>query len=511
LATAGRNAPDPFSLVIFGASGDLARRKLIPAIFALFHEGFLPEPFSVVGFARSEMDDRSFAEEMRRGVEKFGRVSLSDGESWRRFAERLHYQRGDYGDSDSFRALARRLVELSGRQRRPDNRLFDLATPPEVFGPIVKALGESGAASAEGGWTRLIVEKPFGYDLRSACELNALARSVFPEERIFRIDHYLGKEAVQNILVFRFANSIFDPLWNQKYIDHVQIAVSESVGMEGRGRYFDRVGALRDMVQNHMMHLLCFLTMESPVDVGADSIRDEKVKALKSLRGIPRDCAANGVVRAQYGAGEAGGKRVPGYREEEGVAPGSATETFVAFRAFIDNWRWAGVPFYIRTGKRLRKRLTQIAIHFKATPRVLFNAGPSLPLPPNVLILRIQPNEGISLRFQVKAPGLGMRIEPYRMSFGYGRAFGGRLPDAYERLLLDAAVGDQTLFIRSDEVEAAWRFVNPIIEGCGAAGGELPRYPAGSWGPREAEELIEADGRRWDDLDEKEDAPSEGE
>jgi glucose-6-phosphate 1-dehydrogenase len=497
---AKRRPAEPFSLVIFGASGDLTRRKLVPAIYGLFRQGLLPERFSLFGFARSEMDDRAFAEQMREAVREHGRVPASDDENWRRFAACLHYHRGEYGDVESLRSLGRRLAEEAAAQERPDNRVFDLATPPQVFMKIVEGLRDAGLTGGNpGGWVRLVVEKPFGSDLASARELNRRIRSVFSEEQVFRIDHYLGKEAVQNILVFRFANSIFDPLWNQKYIDHVQITVSESAGVEGRGGYYDQTGTLRDMLQNHMMHLLCFLTMESPVDIGAQSVRDEKVKALKSLRRIPMDCVANGVVRGQYDAGELGGRRVPGYLEEDGVAPDSRTETFVALKTFVDNWRWAGVPFYLRTGKRLPKRLTQMSIHFKPVPQVLFNADSRLPLPPNVLILRIQPNEGISLRFQVKVPGLGTRIEPYWMDFGYGNAFGKELPDAYERLLLEAAIGDQTLFIRSDEVEAAWEFVNPIIEGCMSdAKRPLPKYPAGTWGPKEADELIEADGRRWD-------------
>lgn len=502
-----RRRPDPFSLIIFGASGDLARRKLVPAVCNLFQQRLFPEKFSIFGFARTDMDDAAFAKEVRKSIESF-QGPISDENHWNNFAERLHYQRGDYDDAESFRALSRRLAEDARKQGRPDNRLFDLATPPEVFARIVTNLGETDSANIETGWKRLIVEKPFGSDLDSALELNRRIKQVFPEESIFRIDHYLGKEAVQNILVFRFANSIFDPLWNQKYIDHVQITISESIGMEGRGGYYERSGALRDMVQNHMLHLLCFLAMESPVDTNSDSVRDEKVKVLKALRRIPANCADNGVVRAQY---LSSGKDVPGYRQEKGVAPDSTTETFVAFRTFIDNWRWAGVPFYFRTGKRLAKRVTRISIHFKPVPQVLFNADSKKSLLPNALILRIQPNEGISLRFQVKTPGIGTRIQPYQMNFGYDQAFHRKLPDAYERLLLDAALGDQTLFIRSDEVEAAWRFVNPIIQGCGASKRELAGYPAGSWGPKAADDLIEADGRKWDDFQDEENSTSEAE
>jgi len=365
---------------------------------------------------------------------------------------------------------------------------------------VIEQLRDAGLArrgAVEAPWARLILEKPFGRDLASARQLNALLGAAFSENQIFRIDHYLGKETVQNILVLRFANSIFEPIWNHKHVDHVQITVSETIGVEGRGAYYEQAGALRDIVQNHMMHLLCLVAMEAPTSLAPDAVRDEKVKVLGVLRPIARECLANGVVRGQYGPGEVLGRAAPGYVEEDGVPEDSDTETFVAFQALVDNWRWAGVPFYLRTGKRMPARITEVSVHFRALPQVLFNAPPFGPMPPNILALRIQPNEGISMRFQVKVPGPAMRIEPFQMDFGYTGAFGREPPDAYERLLLAAALGDPTLFTRSDEVEAAWAFVGPVIEGCRGRPTKLPVYPAGSWGPQEADALIGADGRAW--------------
>ncbi len=480
----------PFVLVIFGASGDLARRKLIPAIFSLFQQKLLPDDFRIVGVGRSNYDDAGFRARMAEARPG----NATDGE-WAQFAAKLEYVRLDYERLDDFHLLRRR-IESSGRTA---NALFYLAVPPDMIGSISDRLGESGLArrgTTDTPWSRIIVEKPFGRDPATARELNARLSTVFSENQIFRIDHYLGKETVQNLLVLRFANSIFEPIWNHKYVDHVQITVSEAVGVEGRGAYYEKAGALRDMVQNHLMHLLCLVAMEPPGSLAPDAVRDEKVKVLRALRPIPRECAANGVVRAQYGPGNVRGERVCGYLEEKDVAPDSRTETFVAFSALIDNWRWSGVPFYLRTGKRMPVRVTEISVHFKAVPQVLFNAAPFGPMAPNVLAIRIQPNEGISLRFQVKVPGPAMRIRPFQMDFGYKRAFGSGPPDAYERLLLDAMLGDPTLFTRRDEIEAAWAFIAPIIEGCEGRG-PLPFYPAGTWGPREADALIEADGRAW--------------
>jgi len=500
METTRREAPEPFALVIFGASGDLARRKLLPAVHRLFEGGLLPEHFAVVGFARTELSDEAFRHSVQQAVAPRAAHRGGQGRGWADFARRLYYVRGDYDDPASYAALRARLAALAAERGAPCNCLFYLATPPAVFATIADQLRAAGLSRREpgGGWARLVVEKPFGRDLASAKALNAHALAAFAEEDVFRIDHYLGKETVQNILVLRFANAIFEPLWNHKYVDHVQITVSETVGIEGRGPYYDQAGALRDMVQNHMMHLLCLVAMEAPNSLGAEAVRGEKVKLLQALRPMEPACVSDAVVRAQYAEGEVGGRRVAAYRQEPGVAPDSLTDTYVALKLFIDNWRWAGVPFYLRTGKRLAARVTEIGVHFKAVPQVLFNAPPFGPMAPNVLTLRIQPNEGIALQFQVKRPGVGVRIEPFDLDFGYAAAFGGEPPDAYERLLLDAALGDPTLFTRSDEVEAAWAFLTPILYACADEQvAELPQYPAGSWGPREADAMLEADGRRW--------------
>jgi len=496
--TDAATVPDPFTLVIFGASGDLTRRKLVPAVYDLWCDGLLPPEFTVIGYARSAGTDEAFRAGLRTGVEAGSRAEVLDEATWQRFASRLRYVCGPYDDPTGFRALDKRLKEGTGQGAA--NVLWYLATPPSSFPAVIASLGESGLArrgAADAPWSRIIIEKPFGRDLSGARNLNARLLTAFDERQIFRIDHYLGKETVQNILVLRFANSIFDPLWNAKYVDHVQVTVAEQVGVEGRGPYYEQAGALRDIVQNHMMHLLCLVAMEPPLALEADAVRDEKVKVLRSLRPIPPECAADGVVRGQYGGGEMGGEPVCAYRDEEGVADESLTETFVAMKLFIDNWRWAGVPFYVRTGKRMAVRMTEISIHFKPIPQVLFGAPPRGPLPPNILAVRIQPNDGISMRFQVKVPGPAMRIEPYQMDFGYAETFTAA-PQAYERLILDAALGDSTLFTRSDEVEAAWAFLDPILEGCRRCPeGCLPTYPAGSWGPAAADALIEADGRNW--------------
>ena len=494
--------PEPFILVIFGASGDLTRRKLIPAVHRLYSENLLPSRFAVVGYARSEKSDETFRDEMQDAVRTFARGETDDKDALARFASRFYYHQGQgYDAPDDYARLRQRLEQVSVEHNMPGNCLFYLATQPDLFVTIMDRLREAGLARGDvkrGPWSRVIVEKPFGRDLASARALNENINRNFDEHQVFRIDHYLGKETVQNILAFRFANSIFEPIWNQKYVDHVQITMSETLGVERRGKYYESAGALRDMVQNHMMHLLCLVAMEPPVALEANAVRDEKVKVLRALRPIPDECIATGLVRAQYAAGVMQGEHVPGYREEEGVAPDSCTETFVAFKTFIDNWRWADVPFYLRTGKRLPVRITEIDIHFKPVPRVLFNSGSMGSMQPNILALRIQPNEGIMLQFQVKEPGHATRISPYKMDFGYADSFGKEPPEAYERLLLDAALGDSTLFTRSDEVEAAWAFLTPVIDGCAAEPAcQLPTYAANTWGPKEADDLIAADGRRW--------------
>jgi glucose-6-phosphate 1-dehydrogenase len=492
--------PDPFTLVIFGASGDLTKRKLIPAVYSLFREGFLPEKFNIVGYARRDKSNDAWRKELRESVEKYSRIQPVNDATWDAFAARISYHRADLDDVEGYRSLKGHLCGDDEVCALPGNCLFYAATHPSFF-PIIasnlKEVGLNAAGKGAGRWARIIIEKPFGHDLASARELNDLLTESFEERQIFRIDHYLGKETVQNLLVFRFANAIFEPIWNNKHVDHVQIAVAEAIGVEGRGGYFDQSGSLRDMVQNHMMHLLCLVAMESPIRLDAESVRDEKVKLLKALRPIPNECALNGVVRAQYTRGITDGREIPGYLEEDGVASDSKTETFVAFKAHIDNWRWAGVPFYMRTGKALPCRMTEISIHFKNVPRVLFNADSDHPLARNVLTLRIQPREGISIRFQVKVPGVSMEIKPHELDFGYAKSFGKEPPEAYERLLLEAALGDATLFTRSDEIEVAWQHVSPILEGCAQCPKPLPTYEAGTWGPVEAEELIQADGREW--------------
>jgi glucose-6-phosphate 1-dehydrogenase len=492
--------PDPFTLVIFGATGDLTRRKLIPAVYGLFRQGLLPEHFNIVGYARRDKHDDGWREELREAVEQHSRVRPVDDATWTAFAKRICYHRGNLKDPDGYRSLKSRLCGDDASCAVSGNLLFYGATQPRFFGVIadqLKAVGLNAAGQGAGRWARIIIEKPFGYDLASARQLNELLTDAFEERQIFRIDHYLGKETVQNLLVFRFANAIFEPLWNNKHVDHVQIAVAEDIGVAGRGAYFDKAGSLRDIVQNHMMHLLALVAMESPLQLGAEAVRDEKVKVIRALRPMRADCVGEDVVRGQYTRGAVEGREVAGYLEEEGVATDSRTETFVALKTYIDNWRWAGVPFYLRTGKALPCRMTEIGIHFKSIPRILFNTSADQPMAHNILALRIQPREGISIRFQVKAPGIAMDIRPHQLDFGYAKAFGREPPEAYERLLLEAALGDATLFTRSDEIDAAWEFVAPILDACAEAPHPLPTYPAGSWGPAEADDLIASDGREW--------------
>ena len=487
----------PLTLVVFGASGDLTRRKLIPAIFQLWCQGLLPKTSSIVGFARRDLTDHSFRRELRDSTRDYltCQGNSVDDNTWSRFARRIFYHRGMYDNLSDFASLRKRIEDTSAT-----NCVYYLATPPTVFAAIIEQLGGAGLArrGQESPWARMVIEKPFGHDLQSARELNERLTCIFDENQIFRIDHYLGKETVQNIMVLRLANSVFEHLWSHDYIDHIQITVAESQSVGRRGSYYDKAGALRDIIQNHMMHLLCLVAMEPPSNLSADAIRNEKVKVLNALRPIGPECAANGVVRAQYTAGSVEGLSVDGYRQTPNVAKDSGTETFVAFKTYVDNWRWANVPFYLRTGKCLPRRSTEITIHFRDVPQVLFNRPPVGPLAANILTIRVQPNEGIALEFQAKVPGPLMNIKPLKMDFTYADAFGSVPPDAYERLLLDAAMGDATLFIRSDEVEAAWRFVSPVIEGCSQVRCQnILEYPAGTWGPKEADELIEADGRKW--------------
>ena len=493
-----RAVPQPCSVVIFGATGDLTHRKLIPALYNLAADGELPPAVAVIGFARREKTDDEFRKELEETTRKFSRQPVRD-EIWKTFAQAVFYHQSDFADEAGYKKLAERLDKIDKERGTRGNRLFYFAVAPDQFEPILKHLKAVGLNQArEGSWARVIVEKPFGTDLASARELNRLGRSSFSEEQTYRIDHFLGKETAQNILVLRFANAIFEPLWNTRYLDHIQITAAETLGVEGRAGYYEGAGALRDMVQNHLLQLLCLVATEPPTDLGADSIRDEKVKVVRSLRRIAGEDVATNCVRGQYAAGAIEGKPVVDYRQEKNVDPKSMTETYVALRLFIDNWRFSEVPIYLRVGKRLPKSGTEISVHFKKAPHVLFNKE-ATERDQNVLVIRIQPDEGISLRMQAKMPGTSFRIEPVKMDFHYGTSFGKASPEAYERLLLDAMSGDATLFARRDEVEEAWAFIDPIEEAWHAKKDAPPLcfYPAGSWGPEEADELLARDGRTW--------------
>ena len=495
-----RRTAHPCTMVIFGATGDLTARKLIPALYNLSIERRLPPGFSVIGFARRDWDDDAFRRAGLDGINSHSRRGEADTEIWDDFSGGMGFIQASFDDAEGYRKLRDRLEEIEKSRGSGRNRIFYLATPPRAYAGIIRRLGEAGLVY-EGGdepFSRIIIEKPFGHDLASARELNGVVAGSFRESQVFRIDHYLGKETVQNILVLRFANGIFEPIWNRKYVDHVQITAAETLGVEGRGGYFNDAGSLRDMVQNHMMQLLCLMAMEPPASLGEAAVRNEKVKVLEAIpvpsaREVPVITA-----RGQYAAGSVAGELVPGFREEEGVPADSRTETFVALRLAVENWRWAGVPFYLRTGKRLPRRVTEVAIHFKAVPHLLFEGPGSEGITPNVLTLRIQPDEGISLKFSSKVPGSAMNIRPVKMDFRYGTSFGEPPPEAYERLILDALIGDGTLFTRRDEVEAAWGIMTSILDGW-AEHGEvpIPAYEAATWGPPGARELLERDGRSW--------------
>ena len=491
-----RAVPQPCTIVIFGATGDLTHRKLVPALYNLAADGDLPPAVTIVGFARREKSDDQFRNELENASRKFSRQTVRD-DIWKTFAESIVYHRSEFEDEGGYKTLAKRLDKIDKESGTRGNRLFYLAAAPDQFESILKHLKAAGLnETCKGSWARVIVEKPFGTDLPSARELNRIVRNSFTEDQTYRIDHFLGKETAQNILVLRFANAIFAPLWNTHYVDSVQITAAETLGVETRAGFYEHAGALRDMVQNHLLQLLCLVAMEPPTDLGADSIRDEKVKVIRSLRHLSRNEVAANVVRGQYTEGAIHGDPVVGYRQEQNVKPDSQTETFVALRLFIDNWRWADVPIYMRVGKRLPKSATEISIHFKKAPAVLFNKELC---DQNVLVIRIQPDEGISLRIHAKVPGASFRIEPVKMDFHYGTSFGKASPEAYERLLLDAMSGDATLFARRDEVEEAWAFIDPIEEAWHAkkdAPG-LFFYAAGSWGPEEADDLLARDGRAW--------------
>jgi glucose-6-phosphate 1-dehydrogenase len=486
--------PEPAVAVIFGASGDLTARKLVPALYDLAEGRRLPMEFAVVGVSRTEMSHEEFRKRLRGALDQQRPGRVSD-EVWSSFCGSVFYLRGDSKDPQTYRELKRFLRDLDADRGTQGNRAYYLASSPSLVSPIVERLGEAGMNEGEsGGWARLVVEKPFGRDLASARELNRDIRRYFRERPIYRIDHYLGKETVQNILALRFANGIFEPVWSQHYVDHVQITVAEDIGVGTRGAFYEEAGALRDIVQNHLMQVLCLTAMEPPVAFDAESVREEKVKVLKAVRRVPENEVASYAVRGQYTRGWVWGEEVPGYREEKNVAPDSTTETYVALKLFIDNWRWAGVPFYVRTGKRLPKRVTEIAVQFKPTPHAPFAGAGEIE--PNVLVVRVQPEEGISMKIGAKVPGTGFEIRSVNMDLLYGTAFLEEVPDAYQRLLLDLLLGDPTLFIRADEAEGAWEILDPVVRAWSESEKVSP-YPAGTWGPEEAEELIERDGRRW--------------
>jgi glucose-6-phosphate 1-dehydrogenase len=488
----------PCALVIFGAAGDLTKRKLVPALVNLAREGLLPEDFAILGVARTPHSSESFRAQMKKDLAAFGTGGL-DPALWGWLEPRLHYLSGDVNDAATFGRIEAALAELERSRGTRGNALFYLSTAPEFFAPVAQALCASGLSrEADGRWRRLVVEKPFGRDLQSARELNRELLACTEERQVYRIDHYLGKETVQNILVFRFANGIFEPIWNRRYVDHVQITVAETVGVETRGDYYDKSGALRDMVPNHIFQLISLVAMEPPISFQADAVRDEQSKVLRAIQPFtPEDVLAR-AVRGQYGAGRVGERSLPDYRAEPNVDPRSNTETFVAMKLLLDNWRWTGVPFYLRVGKALPARATEIAIAFKRPPMVLFRDTSVDHLAPNELVIRVQPDEGIALRFGAKVPGATMRLGSVDMDFGYKEHFGSQPATGYERLLYDAMQGDQTLFQRADMVEAAWSAVEPVLDLWRALPPKsFPNYAAGTWGPREADALLERDGRQW--------------
>jgi glucose-6-phosphate 1-dehydrogenase len=488
---------EPIVLVIFGAGGDLTWRKLVPALYNLFLDRHLPERFAIVGIARSEVDDQEFRGRLREGVDLFSRRGKTDDQTWNTFAAHLSYFKGDFTDAATGILLSRRLDQLDQEWGGRADRIFYLAIPPGLVEAAARQLEQLGICK-DCARDRLVVEKPFGRDLASARTLDQLLTSLFAESQIYRIDHYLGKETVQNVLALRFANSLFEPIWNRRYIDHVQITVAETVGVEERGDYYDSAGALRDMVQNHLLQILCLIAMEPPVSFTADEVRNKKVDVLRAIRPIRPEEVHKVAVRGQYGRGTSGGKAVPAYREEPDIAADSPTETYAAIKLTVDNWRWQGVPFYLRTGKRLHAKVSEVTILFRPAPHQLFPSAAVESWQPNRLVLRIQPEEGIVARIQVKQPGTRMLLGPVDMQFRYRQAFKNTPPEAYETLLLDVLRGDATLFMRADQVESAWAVVSPILEAWEAAPpADFPDYPAGSWGPESADLLIAKEGHSW--------------
>ena len=488
---------EPCAIVVFGASGDLAKRKVIPAMYDLAQSNSLGERYSIVGFARTQMTDDAFRQSLGEAAKTISEVGPIDQAKWDAFASNLYYCQGDYGDPESYARLGKKLNELDAKTGLCGNRLFYLSTPPEVYQDIVEHLGQAGLAKPcnPGAWVRIIIEKPFGRDLASAKQLNKIVLNVFEEKQVYRIDHYLGKDTVQNLLVLRFGNGIFEPLWNRNYVDHVQITASETLGVERRGGFYETAGALRDMIQSHVLQLTSLVSVEPPASFDATAVRNEKLKVLQSIRPFNLEMVAQWVVRGQYGPAKLGDKTVEGYRDEPQVNPNSRTETFVAMRVLIDNWRWAGVPIYLRTGKRLAKRTTEIMIQFKRAPHIVFR---DKNVDANRLVLNIQPSEGITISFGAKKPGTEMNIGNVAMDFDYVKAFGNGSRSAYATLLNDCLRGDATLFDRGDSVEAAWSLVDPILDVWSAAKtATVPEYPSGSWGPKESDQLLERDGRQW--------------
>ncbi len=487
----------PCAAVIFGATGDLTRRKLVPALYRLAVERRLSAGFCVIGSSRSPLTDDEFRRRMRAAIDEFVKDASIDNAVWNAFAAQLFYVPGDLNDPGAYRRIGARLAEVGKQFETSGNVLFYLATQPSQYEAAAGGIGSAGLANGA-GWRRLVIEKPFGHDLASARALNECLQKVFPESEIYRIDHYLGKETVQNILAFRFANGIFEPLWNRRYVNHVQITAAEAIGVEGRGAYYQEAGALRDMIQNHLLQIMSTIGMEPSATYDAGPVRDERAKLLRSIRIMRPEQVPENAVAGQYGPARIGAAEVPGFRQESGVAADSQTDTYAAVTLFVENWRWAGVPFFLRTGKRLPRRVTDIAIQFNAAPHPPFaHASAGGALPPNLLVIRIQPDEGMSLRFLSKQPGAGMQLRPVSMDFNYGASFGTREPEAYETLLLDAMRGDPTLYIRQDAVEASWAVVEPVLEVWGKTHFDFPNYPAGSWGPKEADKMIGRYGFQW--------------